>query len=151
MKRTVQGSDAITVHSYSDYRNTVVVPNATAQDSRISWAARGLLAFMLSMPPEWRFHEADLVGRSPGGRDHLRSLVRELEAHAYLRRTPQFDARHRKVGSLWEVWARPLPGTDPTAAADHEEPLTENPSVDPLTENPSVDPRTENPSVDRSQ
>lgn len=147
--KTQAALDRITVHSYSDYRNTVVVPNATAQDAALSWAARGLLTYMLSMPPEWQFCEADLVGRSPMGRDHLRSLVRELESHHYLRRTPLYDARHRKVGSLWEVWPRPFLGPEDAQPGEAEQPLD-----GPLTENPSMDavsPWTENPSVDRTQ
>lgn len=144
--------DRITVHSYSDYRNTVVVPNATAQDERLSWAARGLLTFMLSMPAEWQFREVDLIGRSPMGRDHLRSVVRELESHQYLRRTPLYDARHRKIGSLWEVWPRPLLQPDEAAPGESEQPLqrplTENPSVDRTQSLQAISLPTENPSLE---
>lgn len=147
-----RSNDFITVHTHSDFRNTVVVPNQTAQNAALSWAARGLLLFMLSMPASWRFREADLIGRSPMGRDHLRSIVRELEAHHYLRRSPVFDRAHRKTGSLWEIWDVPQGPSQKTVA----KPPTENPSVEPQTENPSVDkplattgifPPTENPSV----
>lgn len=135
--------EEITVHSYSDYRDTVVMPNRTAQNASLSWAARGLLLFMCSMPPRWRFNERHLLQCSPMGRDHLRSTVRELEAHGYLSRRPLFDAQHRKRGSLWEV--RPLPIADQGPhAGEHENPLPGNPSAAPSTGNPSVD-RTQSP------
>lgn len=149
-------SDLITVHSHSDYRNTVVVPNQAAQDSSLSWAARGLLVFMLSMPAEWRFHERDLLSRSPMGRDHLRSIVRELEAHHYLRRTRQFGANHRAAGVLWEVWALPAAATgeppdqqeDPLPAPSTGFPSTEKPSTEKSQAQTGISPRTENPSTE---
>ena len=168
---TLLGGDSITVHTYSDFRHTVVVPNGTAQDGALSWAARGLLVFMLSMPPEWRFREQDLLSRSPMGRDHLRSIVRELEAHHYLRRTQQFDGSRRAAGVLWEVWAMPVEATagpldqreDPLSEPSTDFPATENPSAEenksqtgilPSTDFPSAEcepstgfPPTENPSA----
>lgn len=155
-QRTIVASDLITVHSHSDYRNTVVVPNQAAQDSSLSWAARGLLVFMLSMPAEWRFRERDLLSRSPMGRDHLRSIVRELEAHHYLRRTRQYGTNHRTTGVLWEVWALPA-AADQSAPEQHEDPLPEPWTASPSPENPSMEklqsqtgisPRTENPSME---
>ena len=148
--------DLITVHSHSDYRNTVVVPNQAAQDSSLSWAARGLLVFMLSMPAEWRFHEKDLISRSPMGRDHLRSIVRELEAHRYLRRTRQYGANHRTTGVLWEVWALPAAATgtpldqqeDPLPSPSTAFPSPENPSTERIQSQPGISPSTGNPSTE---
>lgn len=147
--------ELVTVHQHNDFRNTVVVPNATAQDSSLSWAARGLLLHMLSMPENWQFHEHDLVNRSPMGRDHLRSIVRELEAAGYLRRTRRRDGNGRTLGTHWDVWPRPWTGNPSTGNPSMERtqsesgtsPLTEKPSTAaPLTEKPSPgNPSPENP------
>ncbi len=148
MQRLQSPGEAVTVHSYSDYRQTVVVPNATAQDSSLSWAARGLLVYMLSMPPKWHFHEHDLVNRSPMGRDHLRSIVRELEAHGYLQRHQRTDAKGRRMGSHWEVWAVPMPIDQGASNPLTGTPSTENPSMDRSQSQPGFYPSTENPSAD---
>ena len=60
----------IYVHKNSRHTNVTIVPNETAQNSNLSWAARGLLLYMLSLPTDWKLNEADLLGRSPKGRDH---------------------------------------------------------------------------------
>lgn len=159
----------INVRSQSSYCNTVTIPNATAQDASLSWAARGLLAYMLSMPPDWAFHEHDLVHRSPQGRDHLRSIVRELEAHGYLERHQARDEQGRQAAAQWRVWDRPHnqrelapspltgkpstenPSTDRSPATAGRSPWTGNPSTGdsaPWTGKPSTDkPSTENPST----
>ncbi len=140
--------DRITVHTTNELRNAVIVPNATAQDSNLSWAARGLLLFMLSQPIDWQFHENDLVNRSPMGRDHLRSVVRELEAAGYLWRSQARKASGVMGGPAWHVWATPQ--SQKTLANTGLSPRTENPSPEnPSTENPSpVQPMTGKPSTE---
>lgn len=59
------------------------------QDSRLSLKARGLLALMLSMPPEWEFTQADLVKRMPDGKAALRAAMKECVKYGYLIRQPQ--------------------------------------------------------------
>lgn len=108
------------VHKHSSFENSVIVPNATAQDGALSWAARGLLLYMLSLPSNWRLNEPDLLGRSPKGRDHLRSTLRELEASGYLQRVQERDGQGRVSRSNWHVWDRPQTG----------QPSTENPSAE---------------------
>jgi len=158
----------INVRSESSYCNTVTIPNATAQDASLSWAARGLLMFMLSMPTNWAFHENDLVNRSPQGRDALRSIVRELEAHGYLERHQARDEQGRQAAAHWRVWDRPQnqqaattpltgkpstenPSTGRSPVTTGRSPRTENPStveMAPLTGKPSTaEPSTENPST----
>jgi hypothetical protein len=171
-QRLAPGGERITVHTTNELRNAVIVPNATAQDASLSWAARGLLLFMLSQPVDWEFRENDLVNRSPMGRAHLRSVVRELEAAGYLMRFQGRGANGLMGPSIWHVWAtaysaksaattspQPWAGKPPT-----ENPPTENRSaVRPSTEKPSTEnrsavkalattdfsPRTGKPSADK--
>lgn len=143
--RKAEPTAPIYVHKHSSYDRSTQIPNATVQNERLSWAARGLLAYMLSLPVDWRLNETDLVGRSPMGRDHLRSTLRELEGAGYLHRSRLRDRTGRVVQSIWRVWD--LPQTDL--------PPTENPSVaKPQSTTDSVSarqqtafPSTENPSV----
>ena len=71
--------DRIHIHKRSKYENCVLTGNEMAQDSRLTWAARGLLLYMLSLPADWNLREDHLVRQSPKGRDHLRGLLCELE------------------------------------------------------------------------
>jgi hypothetical protein len=144
------GSDAapVFVHKRSILGNTVVIPNETAQDHGLSWAARGLLLYMLSMPTDWRLNERHLIGQSPKGRDHLRQIVRELEAHGYVRRTSIRGRDGTVSHAVWEVWdTRQEPEQMPPEPRTAY-PATENPSMEQTQSQPAVYPRTGNPATD---
>lgn len=137
----------ITVHSHSDFRHTVVIPNATAQDVRLSWGARGLLAMMLSQPADWAFHEQWLIRQSPGGRDQLRGYLRELENHHYLYRIRLSETDGRRRESRWEVFAVPF---RPSAAANHHPKYVASSDSLRHQSGQQVYPRTGIPSVETS-
>jgi hypothetical protein len=65
----------------------VQISNAALQDSRLSLSARGLIAFVLSLPPDQTFSAAWLETQVPDGRREIRSALRELQAAGYHRRT----------------------------------------------------------------
>ena len=65
----------------------VQIANAAAQDRRLSLAARGILLFVLSLPPDRHFTAEWLETQVPEGRRAVRSALRELEACGYYRRT----------------------------------------------------------------
>ena len=65
----------------------VRILNATAQDERISFRARGLLAYVLSKPKDWRHNAANLAAQSTEGVDTIQSAFRELAALGYLKKT----------------------------------------------------------------
>jgi hypothetical protein len=52
--------------------------NATVQNLELSWAARGLLAYLLSLPEDWTVHLIDLFKRSSTGKDGTTAVVNEL-------------------------------------------------------------------------
>ena len=66
----------------SDY---VVIPNKTAQDSSLSWEARGMLCMMLSLPSDWAIHISWLVEQSPKcKRDKVMAIIKELVDCGYI-------------------------------------------------------------------
>ena len=65
--------------------NYVTLPNVTIQDIELSWEARGLLAFMLSLPSDWAIHKSWLEEQSAScGRDKLNRIIDELIHAGYL-------------------------------------------------------------------
>lgn len=69
------------------------IPNEALEDTRLSFKARGLLAYLLSRPPGWLTSASRLAGGGPDGRERILTGLRELEAAGYLRRYRQQDER----------------------------------------------------------
>ena len=106
--------------------NYVVLDKVFLNDKRLSWQAKGLLAYMLSMPNDWVFRIEDLKNRSSNGRDSTKSIIKELQEYGYI-----IKEQERQQGKFsnnrYIVLERPT------------SPLTENPSTEnPSTENPSL-------------
>lgn len=106
-----------------------------SEDPRLSWAARGLLIFLLGKPDHWEVsvkhlinQTKDALGKS-SGRDGVRVILKELEAAGYL----TADFARSSAGSF-----------NGMAYTVHEIPR----AASPETENPSSgngSPETENP------
>jgi DnaD/phage-associated family protein len=109
------------VHKDTNY----VVMNKTAlQDPRLSWKAKGLHAYMLSMPNDWKFYDNELEKHAKDGKDALKSAIKELKQYGYMKR----ERRQNEQGKFeWETIV-------------YEVPYTENPSMEkPSMENPSME------------
>jgi hypothetical protein len=52
--------------------------NAPVQDPGLSWAAKGLLAYLLSLPESWEVHLRDLFLRSSSSRVATETALKEL-------------------------------------------------------------------------
>jgi DnaD/phage-associated family protein len=113
--------------------NYVVMNKTALHDPRLSWKAKGLHAYMLSMPNNWKFYDSELEKHAKDGKDALRSAIKELKQYGYMRR----ERRRNEQGKFeWETIV-------------YEEPYTENPSMEkPYMENPLMEkPSMENPQL----
>ena len=64
--------------------NYTVMSNYHLRDRNLSYKAKGLLSFMLSLPENWDYSLAGLCSISKEGRDGIRSILKELQEHHYL-------------------------------------------------------------------
>ena len=58
--------------------------NYHLQDKRLSYKAKGLLSFMLSLPIDWDYSINGLVAISKEGKKAIQSTLKELEVSKYL-------------------------------------------------------------------
>jgi hypothetical protein len=53
-------------------------------DTRLSWRAKGLLSYLLSLPNDWTVRVPELVSRSTDGRDAVYAGLKELREFGYI-------------------------------------------------------------------
>ena len=116
--------------------NFTIIGNTGLKDKRLSLKAKGLLAYMLSLPDDWKFYETELIEHSTDKRDSVRSGLKELEKLGYLVRL-QTRAERGKFGQKdWQVFDEPnLTPISPQT----DFPSTDNPtSAKPISDNPTL-------------
>ena len=65
-------------------KNYTVMSNYHLRDRDLSYKAKGLLSFMLSLPEDWDYSLAGLCSISKESRDRIRSILKELQEHHYV-------------------------------------------------------------------
>jgi hypothetical protein len=119
----------------------VIVDQAAVEDARLSWAARGLLAYLLSRPDDWKVPVNDLKKRGNLGRDGIYALLRELRSAGYVCFERHRDAQGRMRGGTYIVSEVPAPVPASPDAAEPDK--TAPPTVQPGTlQKTDRDPRT---------
>lgn len=79
--------------------------NAPFRDKGLSWETRGLLAYLMTRPPDWEINFYDLLNQGDAGRDKLQRMLKELETNGYLHRyqTKGEDGRFKTVSTVYET------------------------------------------------
>lgn len=125
-------------------KNYTVMSNYHFRDKRLSFKAKGILSFMLSLPDDWDYSVQGLITTAKDGRDSITTGLKELEHYGYLKREP---IREKGIIKDWNYIIFEQP-TSENAENTQLEPDTENPKVEnePDTGNPDTEkPLTENP------
>jgi hypothetical protein len=80
-----------------------IISNDWLRDPRLSWKAKGLLAYIASHAKDYRLTTEQIMSEGKEARDAVRSGLRELEEAGYLRRVDVRDERGRLVGTDHEL------------------------------------------------
>lgn len=110
------------------HKNFSTISNIFLRDKNLSLKAKGLMAFMLSLPPDWDYSVRGLVTATGTGRDAILSALKELREHGYLKMAQAKEGNGRFGTVFYTVIEEPL----------EEKPYSENPnSENPYSENPT--------------
>ncbi len=108
------------------------IPNEILQRADLSWKAKGLYAYILSLPPDWAIYKLELKNHSTDGRDSTLAGFNELVKAGYIIEIDIRDDGGRFAGCNYEVLLSPKPPIT-------DFPFTDNPITDkPITENPKL-------------
>lgn len=81
----------------------VQIDRQLMQDQNLTFAARGLVGYILSLPADWELNMADLSNRSPQGKSAIRSMMHELMQAGYVTRNRTADSKGRFSGYEYVV------------------------------------------------
>ncbi|TPV44552.1 DnaD domain-containing protein [Bacillus dicomae] len=115
-------------------KNYTTINNTGLRDERLSWKAKGILAYILSLPDDWVFYMEEISTHAKDGIDSLRVGMKELKKFGYVRRFPVKNEKGKITN--WETIIYEVPQV--------ENPHMENPQVEkpqmelPFMENPTL-------------
>lgn len=112
------------IHYFDFQESFTMIPNQIVRDERLSWAARGMMTFIVSQKSGYSMSREYLAQMSPMGRDGVKTILDELQNFGYLE-----ISQLREGGKFGQsVMIAKLP------SVSHSEPLTGSPStVEPST------------------
>lgn len=107
-----------------------VLPNALLEDPSVSFKAKGLLAYILSKPDNWRANSRQLANAGPDGRTAVRAGLNELAEAGYAVMT----TGRNPDGTYASEWViSEVPGTKPaTGVRFSDSGLSDSGFPDPL-------------------
>jgi hypothetical protein len=86
----------------------VIISKVPLEDSRLSWKARGIHAYLLSKPDNWEVMVSQLVNEGPDGKESVLSGLKELEKYGYITRIRQRGVDGSYDSMKTEVFEEPI-------------------------------------------
>jgi hypothetical protein len=118
-------------------------------DEKLSFKAKGILAYLLSKPDNWQVRVGDLIKHSPEGRTSIYSGLKELKKYGYLKKNPvRIDGKiHHWESVVYEVPISPeIPHIENLVEVDNTKSLKNESAENLHTENLNIEkPYLENP------
>jgi uncharacterized phage protein (TIGR02220 family) len=96
----------MSIYRVEKNRNYTVMNRTALNDKRLSWKAKGIIAYMLSLPDDWKFYIEELVTHSSDGKASFRSGLEELKKCGYVQRNP---VREGNRITSWETVIHEIP------------------------------------------
>lgn len=115
-----------------------ILDKTCIEDQRLSWKAKGLHTYLMSLPDDWKIYISEIVKHSTDGIDSLQSAIKQLEKYGYIKKLRNRREDGCFGGVSYFVYEKPfeVPLED-SVPPQRENPLVEKPQMDkPYTENP---------------
>ena len=88
-----------------DKNNPYVMLNkGFLNDERLSWKAKGILSYLLSLPDDWQIYEVEIQKHSADGITSLKSGIKELMENGYIKREQTRNDKGHFIGYKYQVY-----------------------------------------------
>ena len=113
--------------------NFTAVNNEFIRDEKLSWKAKGIIIYLLSLPDDWKIYLSELANHAKDGRDSTYNGIKELIENGYCRRTEVRDSNGTFAGYNYEISDtkdfQPQKEISQTEKPQTENPFTDNPQL----------------------
>ena len=89
------------------FANYSMIDNAVLRDARLSWKAKGIMCYILSLPVTWKIFAKEVERHATDGNKSFRAGIKELEAYGYIIKRKSKDNMGRFSGWDYEVIENP--------------------------------------------
>lgn len=89
-----------------------MIDSRALNDKRLSWKAKGIIAYLLSKPADWQVILADLVKHARDGEESVRTGLDEMRSFGYAKFAATRDGAGRLNGTAWTIYECPDDATD---------------------------------------
>jgi len=137
----------IRVHKNQNYS---VISNVGVRDDRLSWKARGILVYLLSLPEDWKIYESEVAEHAPDGRTSFRSGMKELQKYGYLTKE-RVNSAGGKFEYVHTIREEPCAGFPHTVNPSTDKPNAVQPNTDNETLLSTDELSTDELSTDRTK
>jgi hypothetical protein len=95
-----------TIYRVSKDKKTpyVVINKEFLSNPNLSWKAKGILAYMLSLPDDWQIYETEIMKHSIDGRSSTSAGIKELIKAGYIERTQNKTEKGKFSGYKYTVY-----------------------------------------------
>lgn len=99
------------IHAHSGRDRWTPIWNDAIRDKRLSFRATGLLCYLLSLPPNWKPHQAHIIEQKTEGRDAVFTAWKELQELGYIVKELRRGSQGVIEETIWHVYENPSEST----------------------------------------
>lgn len=97
------GSDEVIFIKNEKKANYTVIHNGYVKNPRLSWDAKGVFTYILSLPSDETINLEEISGHSTDGMTILRSAIKELEKEGYIKISKERNENGSFAGIRYEI------------------------------------------------
>ena len=111
-------------------KDYVVMSNVFLQRKDLSIKAKGLLAYMLSLPDDWKFTVGGLTSQLKECKSSVAAMLNELELNGYLQRHYTRTADGKIAEAVYEIFEQPTLSYPTLDKPTLEKPMLDTPTLE---------------------
>lgn len=89
-------------------KNYSTIDNRVLRDMRLSWQAKGLMGYILTLPDDWKIYPSEIYKHSDTGINGTRSALRELKKYGYLSWKRSVSENGKYIGYDYYIHEEPI-------------------------------------------